>query len=83
MKLILTNGSAVLALVSAVLWFVACFVRMKYKPKVDKDGWTSAAFISGDADVFETARLQTKWNAWAAACAGLASASQAMLIWLY
>jgi hypothetical protein len=73
MKDALTYASSALAFLSAALWFWACFVSTPYAPKPAADGWTALAITDDGKDVLRTAKRQTKWNAWAAAVAGLAA----------
>lgn len=79
MKIVLTYVSSVFAIVSAALWFWACFVSTPYAPVIDASGWAEAAIIENDKDVLRTAKRQTKWNAWAAAMAGLAALCQGIV----
>ncbi len=76
MKDALTYASTAFAFGSAALWFWACFVSSPYAPKPDASGWIDAAITEDGKDVLRTARQQTKWNAWAAAIAGLAALCQ-------
>jgi hypothetical protein len=75
-----TWAAVILAFASAGLWFAACFVGARYKPIVDADGGTDAAIISDGQDVIRTAKRQLKWNAWAAAVAGLATICQGVTL---
>jgi hypothetical protein len=77
-------AAAIAALIAAALWFWASRVRVA--PAEEKpDEWNDAAVLYIDkrgraSDAIETAAVQSWWNAWAATAAGIAAASQAILL---
>jgi len=79
MKSVLTGAAILLAVISAILWFIACFVRVRYVEHVDENGLIEASITSNGNDILRTARVQTGWNAAAATAAGLAALCQAAI----
>ena len=69
-------AAAIFAFISGVLWIVACFVRVRYRPRVDADGWEEGSITHDGNDFLRTARLQTAWNAAGAFAAALSAFCQ-------
>jgi len=79
----LTAAVSVLTLISGVFWIRSATARVLYDPnRRDRDGMLAAALIDDSngvhVDVLETARLQSKWNKWAALFAGFTAMLQAV-----
>lgn len=72
--------SAGFAFVAAVLWLISASVRVKAKPKIDKDGWTESSHESDDNNVVESAKLQQRWSRMAALAAAAAAAAQGIAL---
>jgi hypothetical protein len=79
MNTVLTRAELLLAIISAILWFIACFVRVRYAPQVDANGLIAFSISSNGDDILRTAVLQTGWNAAAATVAGLAALCRAAI----
>jgi hypothetical protein len=80
-RVVLNAASVGFGLLAAGLWFWSAIVRMRYKDKTDKNGWTAAA-ITDDAgnDIVKTLGRQSFWSAWGAVAAAVAALCQAALL---
>jgi hypothetical protein len=84
-KEIVTWGSALFALVAALLWAFASFqkVRALSEEGLEKrfrDSLIPMQIIetNGNVDILDTAARQTYWNGWAALAASIAAILQAL-----
>jgi len=73
--------SAVTGVIAAVLWFIATVIKVDYEDIV-KNGFAEAAITENEngreIDVLLTAKLQTRWNRWAAFATGMSMLAQAI-----
>lgn len=79
----LTATVSVLTLISGALWIRSATSKVIHdEEKLDEDGLHPMAIVEHsngeNIDILETARLQSKWNKWAAGFAGVAALLQAV-----
>jgi len=70
-------GAAVFASIAALLWLGSTMAKAKADPAS-----TDFRIVDNGVDVLETAKLQVRWNRWAAAAASVAAACQAVSTYL-
>jgi|GEM_PF-1263311 len=81
MKQILTIAALVVGLISAVLWVVSAFAKVRAKkedPRSGLMGFRDASFTMDGNDLAGTLRRQSFWNSWAAGAAALTAILQAL-----
>jgi len=71
--------SSILALMPAILWFVACFIRISYRQPARSNEWEDVVLEEDGAEFISTVKRQAAWNAADAVAAGLAALCQVAL----